>query len=93
MGSRTHAVLASKQLSKKAPVSHVCKAVDREKCIGPMRQKMHILKPERGWAAKVGQTSQIDNDDVEARFESLQCPASANEGTNMPSVCLFAAEQ
>ena len=95
LSSLTQALPAGKQLSKKAKVSHVCEAVDREEYIEPVRRKIHILKLEWDWAAKVGQTRQMDNDDVEARLESLQAnpprqPLEAivwmDEGTGMPSV-------
>ena len=52
-------------------MSHICQAVDREKYIEPVRQKIHILKLEWDWAAKVSETRHMDNDDVEAQLESL----------------------
>ena len=76
-------------------MSHVCEAVDRDKHIEPLQQKIHILSVQWDWIAKVGHTRQMDNDDVEAWLESLQAnppsqPVRATirmgEGTNMPSV-------
>ena len=51
--SLTQALPASKRLSKKAKVSHVCEAVDKEKYIEPVRRKIHILKLESDGAAKL----------------------------------------
>ena len=71
VSSLTHALPAGKQLSKKGKVSHVCEAVDKDKYIDPLRRKIHILKLEWDWTAKVRHTRQMDNDNVEARLESL----------------------
>ena len=72
VSSLTQAFPAGKRVSKKAKVSHICEAVDRDKYIEPLRRKIHILKLEWDRAAKLGQTHQLGNDDVEARLESLQ---------------------
>ena len=72
MSSLTQALPVGKQLSKKVEVSHVWEAVDTHKYSEPMRRKIHILKLEWDRAAKFRQSRQIDNEDVEARLESLQ---------------------
>ena len=46
--------------------------MDRDKYVEPLRLKIHIVQLEWDRAAKVGQTRQMDNNDVEARLESLQ---------------------
>ena len=95
VSSRTQALPAGNRLSKKAKVSHVREGVDREKYIEPVRRNIHILKLEWDWAAKVGQARQMDDDNVEARLESLHAnpprqPLEAtfwmDEGTDLPSV-------
>ena len=42
VSSLTHALPAGNHSSKKAKVSHICEAVDRDKYIEPLRPKIHI---------------------------------------------------
>ena len=60
----TQALAAGKLFSKKAKVSHICEAVDRDKYIEALRRNIHILKVEWDWPAKFGHTRQVDNDNL-----------------------------